>query len=188
MRTMKTIRSKTGVRQLNKEMAALRRPDIELAFFLQDWTDPYNVGGMFRVADACGATEMILTGRTPVPPDPQLHVTSLGHHRRVPWRHVERYEDAAEQLKAEGWSLVAVELAEGAVPYREYEFPARTCLVLGNEVNGVYGKVLNKCDGAVVIPMAGKGRSMNVHVAAAVVAFEALLRGGPAWVEDEVSE
>lgn len=172
---MKTIRSKTGARQLQKRLLEEHPPSVELAFLLQDWTDGYNVGGLFRVADACGAVEVVLAGRTPVPPDPMIGVTSLGNHRRVRWRHIERYEDAAQTMKAEGWSLVAVEVADDAVHYAEFTYPPRTCLVLGNEQTGVYEKVLRLCDAAVLIPMAGKGRSLNVHVAAAIVAFQALL-------------
>jgi tRNA (guanosine-2'-O-)-methyltransferase len=171
---VKTIRSKTGARQLQKKLQEERQPSVEIAFLLQDWTDAYNVGGMFRVADACGAREMMLAGRTPAPPDPMISVTSLGNHRRVQWRHIERYEDAVRQMKADGYSLIAIEIAEDAHNYVEFEYPARTCLVLGNEQSGVYDKVLRLCDAAVVIPMAGKGRSLNVHVAAAIVAFQAL--------------
>jgi 23S rRNA (guanosine2251-2'-O)-methyltransferase len=172
---MKTIRSKTGARQLQKRMREEHPPTVELAFLLQDWTDAYNVGGLFRVADACGAIEVVLAGRTPAPPDPMISVTSLGNHRRVAWRQIERYEEAARILKAEGWTLIAVEVAEDAAHYAEFEYPPRTCLVLGNEQTGVYEKVLRMCDAAVLVPMAGKGRSLNVHVAAAIVAFQALL-------------
>jgi tRNA (guanosine-2'-O-)-methyltransferase len=171
----KTIRSKTGVRKLHRELFPDRAREMELAFMLQDWDDPYNVGGMFRVADACGAKELVLTGKTPEPPHPQIHVTSLGHHRRVPWRTIARYDDACRTLKEEGYTLVAVEIADNANHYMEYAYPQKLCLVLGNEVNGVYPSVMRQIDAAVVIPMAGKGRSLNVHVAAAVVAFEALL-------------
>jgi 23S rRNA (guanosine2251-2'-O)-methyltransferase len=148
---------------------------MKLAVLLQDWDDPYNVGGMFRVADACGAAELILTGETPIPPHPQIHVTSLGHHRRVNWRQIARYDDACRQLKEEGYRLVAVEIAEGAQHYMEYDYPDKLCLVLGNEERGIYPSVIRQCDAAVFIPMAGKGRSLNVHVAAAIVAFQALL-------------
>jgi len=175
---METIRSKTGARQLQKDARRQFPPRVELALYLQDWDDAYNVGGMFRVADACGAAEMVMSGKTPVPPDPMIGVTSLGHHRRVPFRHFPRHDDACAALMAEGWSLVAVEIAEGAEPYQEFTFPERTCLVLGNEEKGVYGNVLKKCVGAVYVPMYGKGRSMNVHVTAAVVAYRALL-GSP---------
>lgn len=169
---MKTVRSKTGVRKMHKEARSASANDVEIAFLLQDWEDPYNVGGMFRVADACGAAELILTGRSPVPPHPQVHVTSLGHHRRVSWRQIQRYDDATRILKEEGYHLIAVEIAEGAAHYMEYPYPKKVCLVLGHEGAGIYGSVMRACDGAVFIPMAGKGRSLNVHVAAAVVAFE----------------
>lgn len=171
---MDAIRGKTAVREMFREFRREHPPTIEIAFLLQDWTDAYNVGGMFRVADACGAKELIGTGRTPGPPNPMIGVTSLGHHRRVPYRHIEYHEDAALALKGDGYHLVAIEIAEGAVCYTELAYPAKVCFVLGNEEAGIYPKVMRHRDAAVFIPMYGKGRSMNVHVAAAVVAFHAL--------------
>ena len=103
-----------------------------------------------------------------------IAVTSLGHHRIIPIQKFQHHEDACVAMKADGWQLIAVEIAEGAVPYFEFDFPKKTCLVLGNEARGVYGGVLKHCDAAVTIPMLGKGRSLNVHVAAAVVAYCAL--------------
>lgn len=174
--TVKQIRSKTGIRKMFKEHVG-QRNDIDLVILLQDWDDAYNVGGMFRVADACGIRELIGTGKTPEPIDsPQVAVTSMGAHRRVMWRKFARHDEACKKLIEEGYSLVAVEVAEGATHYMEYEYPAKCCLVLGNEGAGVYGTVMKMCEGAVFIPMAGKGRSLNVHVAGAVVAFEAMLR------------
>lgn len=171
----KTLYSKTGVRNLFKSFRKEHEPKVEMAFLLQDWEDAYNVGGMFRVADACGATELFLTGRTPQPPDPQISVTSLGHHRRIPYEHFEKHEAAALRAKEQGYALIAVEIADGAVCYTDFAWPKKVCLVLGNEVHGVYAAVMKHRDGAVFIPMLGKGRSMNVHVAAAVVAFRAIL-------------
>ena len=170
---LKTMHGKTAVRRLHKEQRALRR-QIKLAVLLQDWEDPYNVGGMFRVADACGLDEIILSGRSPEPGHPQVSVTSLGNHRRVAWRNLGRNEDAAASLVSEGYVLIAVEIAEGAVNYKDCAYPEKVCLVLGNEARGVYGSVMKHCTAAVMIPMAGKGRSLNVHVAGAVVAFEVL--------------
>jgi 23S rRNA (guanosine2251-2'-O)-methyltransferase len=171
----KTLHSKTGVRKLHKEFKESHPRRVEIAFLLQDWEDAYNVGGIFRVADACGARELFMSGRTPVPPDPMIGVTSLGHHRRIPYEHFAKHEEAALAAREKGYSLVAVEIAEGAVDYTEFDWPAKVCLVLGNEVHGVYSSVMKHRDAAVYIPMFGKGRSMNVHVAAAVVAFRAVL-------------
>lgn len=161
---------------MHKAARAQSNP-VEIAFMLQDWDDAYNVGGMFRVADVVGAVELVATGKTPIPPNPMVSVTSLGHHRRIPIRHIAGHEEAAKQLKAEGYAVIAIEIADDAVPYNEFTFPEKACFVLGNEERGIYGSVLKHCDAAVFIPMFGKGRSMNVHVSAAVVAFQARCGG-----------
>lgn len=179
------MRRKVEVRNKHRRESKARQPEVRLCFLLQDWEDAYNVGGMFRVADACGAEELIFTGRTPAPPHPQIGVTSIGHHRRIPWRAFEGHVDACEALISEGWTLIAVEILAEAVPHREFEYPAKTCLVLGNEERGIYQNVLKKCAGAVFIPMLGKGQSLNVHVSAAVVGFEAVLRQSPSDSSDE---
>ncbi len=172
---MRQLRKKAGIRRLFREHGDAWA-EVRLCLLLQDWDDGYNVGGMFRVADAVGAEELILTGRTPVPEEsPTLGVTSMGAHRRVRWRRIESYVEAAKRLKAEGWTLVAVEVTDDAVPHNAFDYPSMTCLVLGAEGPGVYGKVLKECASAVFVPMAGKGRSLNVHVAGAIVAFQARL-------------
>jgi tRNA G18 (ribose-2'-O)-methylase SpoU len=106
-----------------------------------------------------------------------IAVTSLGAHRRIPYRTIEKHDDAAAKLIEEGWSLIAVEIADGAVTFQEFEYPKRTCLVLGNEASGVYGSVMKRATGCVFVPMLGKGRSLNVLVAGAIVAYEARTRG-----------
>lgn len=193
---LKTLRSKTAVRMLKREYAAEHPARHEIAFLLQDVTDPYNVGSMFRLADALGAAKLILAGDTPEPSAEgripaagppqkaagtrlraagraQIAVTSLGAHRRVPWRKIKSHEEAVETLIGEGWTLVAIEIADSAIPYTDFQYPEKLCLVLGSEKRGVYDKVLNRCAAAVFIPMSGKGRSLNVSHAAAIVGFRA---------------
>jgi len=174
---MRQIRKKTELRRARKEFEEEHPPRLELSFLLQDWDDGYNVGGLFRVAAACGAKELILVGRTPTLDDPRVGVTSLGMHRRVPCRHFAKWSEAVDALKEEGSTLVAVEVADHAEHYMSFDFPTKTCLVLGSEGAGITPGLLRACDAAVAIPMYGKGRSLNVHVAAAIVAFEAMLRG-----------
>ena len=170
---------KVEVKRLFETAASRYPPRVELAFLLQSLEDPLNVGSMFRIADACGARELIFTGRTPCPPHPEIDRTSRGHDRRVEWRRIVQVEDAMATLNEEGYHLLALETAAGAVCFLEYDYPEKVCLVLGNETKGLYGPTLSHCDGAVFIPMYGKGPSMNVHVAAALVAYQARL-GGPA--------
>ena len=169
---------KVEVKRLYKEAAQEYPLQAEVAFLLQSLDDPLNVGSMFRIADACGASELILSGRTPPPPHEEIDRTSRGHERRVKWRHIPQIASAMAAAKDEGYHLVALETAQGAKCYLEYKFPRKICLILGNESKGVYASTLSHCDGAVFIPMYGKGPSLNVHVAAALVAFRAALSAG----------
>jgi len=154
--TLRQLKKKTETRRFFKELAGQTPFKRSLKFLLQDWEDGYNVGSLFRIADACGAEEVVCMGRTPVPPNPQISVTSLGNHRRIRWRQTVRHDDAIRDLREEGCQIVAVEVAEGAVSFREFEYAGKVCLVLGSEKRGVYPNVLSQCDGAVIIPMAGK--------------------------------
>jgi tRNA (guanosine-2'-O-)-methyltransferase len=69
---------------------------------------------------------------------------------------------------------VAVELTDTAVPYHQYTYPQKTCLIVGHEDHGVTKAVLAECDSAVFIPMYGKGLSLNVHVALSIVVYHIL--------------
>ncbi len=168
---------KVEVKRLFQEAVENYPPQVQLAFLLQSLEDPLNVGSLFRIADSCAA-EIVFTGKTPTPPHEEIDRTSRGHDRRVPWRRIGAVDEAVVALKEEGYHLVALETAQEAQCYLEYAYPAKTCLVLGNESKGVYGATLAHCDGAVFIPMYGKGPSLNVHVAGALVAYQALLGGG----------
>ena len=169
---------KVEIRRLFEQAARDYPPQAQLAFLLQSMEDPRNVGSLFRVADAVGARELVFTGKTPTPPHEEIDRTSRGHDRRVPWRRIADTHEAVRGLQAEGYHVVAMETAQGTRCFLNYPFTDKVCLVLGNESNGVYPATLGLCDGAVFVPLYGKGPSMNVHVAAALVAYEAVLRGG----------
>lgn len=173
----KQIRKKTELREQRKAFEQSFPKQRDLVFLLQDWDDGYNVGGLFRVAAACGASELILVGKTPGLDDPRVGVTSMGFHRRVAVRQFKKWGEAVAVLKEEGFNLVAVEVTDTAENYMSCDYGDKCCLVLGNEGAGVSPGLIKACDKSVLIPMYGKGRSLNVHVAGAVVAFEAMMRG-----------
>lgn len=152
----------------------MERPDIELAFVLQDVQDPVNVGAAFRIGDGCGVNEIVLTGTSPEPSDELLGAFSRGMHRRIAWRYEKESADAIAALQAQGYTCFALEVTDDATPYHEIEYPRKVCLVVGNEYHGVTRKTLAACDRAAYIPIYGKIESLNVHVALGVVAYHVL--------------
>lgn len=169
---MGAIRKKKQVKDFFRDHLEEHPPRCELSFLMVDWSDGYNVGGLFRVADACGVTEMFASGKTPLE-DGKVGVTSLGAHRRIPVRYQKHHADAAQMAIDAGYTLVAVEVAESASDIYDFDWPAKVCLALGNEQAGLYQSVIQLAAASVFVPMAGKGRSMNVHVTAAVAGCQA---------------
>jgi tRNA G18 (ribose-2'-O)-methylase SpoU len=86
-------------------------------------------------------------------------------------------EDAATalgDLRDEGYEAIAVEIATDAKRFDRCDYPAKLALVMGHEDHGVTNRTLAACDGAVYLPMLGKGASLNVHVSLGVVAYHVL--------------
>jgi 23S rRNA (guanosine2251-2'-O)-methyltransferase len=153
-------------------------PRHTVTALLQSVEYPANVGSIFRLADGAGLAELVLSGITPTPPNPTLEKVARYKTTRVPWRYEQDPLVAIHQLRGDGFQIVAVELAEGAVPYHQFDYAEKTCLVVGHEDHGVTRATLAACDGAVFLPLYGKGRSLNVHVALSIVVYHVLHTAG----------
>jgi 23S rRNA (guanosine2251-2'-O)-methyltransferase len=166
----------TELKRFLRDYKREHQPDMDIIALLQSVEYPANVGSIFRVADAVGLTELVLTGITPTPPNPTIDKVGRYKSIKAPWGYEKDPLAAIAQLKANGYQVVAVELAETAVPYHEYNYAQKTCLVVGHEDHGVTKAVLNACDAAVFLPMYGSGLSLNVHVALSIVLYHMLHR------------
>lgn len=167
----------TPLKRFLRDYRRQHRPEMDLVGLLQSVEYPANVGSCFRVADGAGVTELVLTGITPTPPHPTIDKVGRFKSLRVPWRYESDPVAAINGLKGDGYHVVAVELADTAVPYHQYDYPTKTCLVVGHEDHGVTKATLAACDAAVFLPMYGKGLSLNVHVAFSIVLYHILHRG-----------
>ena len=141
----------------------------------------YNVGSIFRTSDAVLLAHLYLTGYTGYPPRKEIDKTALGAVDSVPWSHYKDPEEAVIRLKDAGIRLVALEHTSNSIPYREFQYTFPFCLIIGNEVEGISGVLIDQADDAIEIPMQGLKQSLNVSVAYGVVMFHAVevLRRNP---------
>jgi tRNA (guanosine-2'-O-)-methyltransferase len=168
---------RTKIRKFFKDYKEkLESTDIEVIFLLQSFESPLNVGHMFRLADAVAASKIILTGRTPVPPNSEIRITSMGKEDVIPFEHFPRLEDAIMHIKSENFQLVSVEITENSKIYTDAEYKDKVCFVLGNENDGVYPSALSASEETIYIPMFGNNNSLNVHVSASIVVYDFLRR------------
>jgi tRNA G18 (ribose-2'-O)-methylase SpoU len=139
----------------------------------------HNVGSMFRTADGAGIGRIILSGYTPDHLDPKgkerrdFVKVSLGAEKFIPYSRAKQLSPALKKLKAEGYTIVAVELSERAVSVFDYRQKdgEKLAIVMGNEVRGISTQSLRHCDHVVQIPMRGKKESLNVGVACGIALF-----------------
>lgn len=134
----------------------------------------FNVGSIFRTADALAVDKIFLCGYTPTPKDEKLRKTSLGAEELVAWEKCAQTWRVVENLKKQGVFVVALELSPKSIPYNKLNLSENKSisLVLGNEVEGLPKNILDRCDAAIEIPMRGKKESLNVAVAFGVAGYE----------------
>lgn len=151
----------------------------ELVLVLVSLRSLFNVGGLFRTADAVGAKKIYLTGYTGTPEQTKVAKTALGAQDRVAWEKVRSVSALIKDLKADGYHIVALEKTDTSTDFRQWRPAQKTALLLGNEVTGLSPRVLKSCDLVVHLPMAGIKESLNVAVAAGAAAYHWLAVTNP---------
>lgn len=137
----------------------------------------HNVGSIFRTSDAFLVEKIYLCGITPTPPHREIQKTALGATESVDWQYAENTLDVVNQLKKEGWTILALEQTTNSVMLDELkvEKGEKIAIVLGNEVEGVNQEVINLCNKAVEIPQFGTKHSFNVSVSCGIMLWQVYL-------------
>ena len=158
----------------------------EIAILLHNIRSVYNVGSIFRTADALGIDKIYLSGFTPTPLDrfgryrKDLSKVALGAEKNVSWQYVKDPKRLIEKLNPpllklqrvkERYQIIALEQNKNSIDYKKVKIKSKVLFVVGNEVEGVSEKILRMCDVVAEIPMKGKKESLNVSVALAVALF-----------------
>src|SRR5215213_4968596 len=167
---------KLSMDELNrKSVDDFRQADkMPVIVVLENIRSAYNVGSVFRTADAFLLQGIYICGYTARPPHKEIKKTALGSDEAVNWAHFPNAAAAIDQLRSQGYKVFAVEQAEGSVPLQAFNRQRndKTALIFGNEVTGVEQSTILLCDGCIEIPQLGMKHSLNVATAAGVVLWE----------------
>ncbi|MBS1763139.1 MAG: RNA methyltransferase [Bacteroidetes bacterium] len=133
----------------------------------------YNVGSLFRTADAFKIQSVFLTGYTAQPPHKEIKKTALGAEDSVNWMHFNNAEEAILFLRNEGYRIYAAEQTTDSISLETFDVTnEKVAVIFGNEVSGVEQSTIMLCDGSIEIPQFGTKHSLNIASAAAVVLWE----------------
>jgi 23S rRNA (guanosine2251-2'-O)-methyltransferase len=146
----------------------------KIIVLLDNIRSAYNVGSIFRTADAFLIECIFICGYTPPPTHRSVHKTALGAVDTVDWMQFDDIKDAMNQLKQNDYSAYAIEQAEQSVSLEKFKLPSnkKIAVVFGNEVTGVQDTVMLQTDGCIEIPQHGMKHSLNVSVAAGIVLWK----------------
>ena len=167
----------------------VRRNPIYL--ILENVYDTYNIGGLFRLADALAIEKIFLCGQMETPPNGRIAKASIGTYKIVPWEYKASAVEVIEELRTITDSrlqiteknlpeirnqkseikIIAVEQSKDSKNYAKVDYSLPVALVVGNETFGVSDETLKAVDEIVEIPMWGINKSLNVIVSAAIVAY-----------------
>ena len=143
---------------------------------LDNVLDTYNIGSVFRLADAVAAEKIYICGESEIPPNHRIKKASINTTEWVPWEYCASASEAISNVKFQmpNVQVIAIEQDSKSIPYTEVEYAFPLALVVGHETDGVSKETLDSCDRIAEIPMWGVNKSMNVMVSLAIVIFEAM--------------
>lgn len=171
---------KLGMDELNRKSVdefklSEKKPVIVV---LENIRSAYNVGSVFRTADAFLLEAIYICGYTCKPPHKEIKKTALGAEDSVTWKHFDSTDLAILELHDLGYKIFAVEQAEGSTMLNELNYVSgdKIAVIFGNEVTGVEQATILQCEGCIEIPQFGMKHSLNIATAAGVVLWELVRR------------
>jgi 23S rRNA (guanosine2251-2'-O)-methyltransferase len=168
----------------SKELRIMEVPEEErkkvkrnpVYIILDNVLDTYNIGAVFRLADAVAAEKVILCGQSETPPNHRIKKASINTTEWVPWEYAASASEAISNLRSQisNIQVVAVEQSEKSIPYTDASYSFPIALVVGHETDGVSQETMDACDLIVELPMWGVNISLNVMVSLAIVLYEVM--------------
>lgn len=142
----------------------------------------YNVGSIFRTANAVGIEKIYLCGTTPTPLDKKgvrrkdFAKVALGAEDTVEWEYVESTFECVKKLLEENFYIIALEQTIDSVDYKKINVDTheKVAFMVGNEVDGIIPEVLAQSNVIAEIPIVGTKESLNVTIAFGIAVYRIL--------------
>lgn len=147
---------------------------IPVVVILDDVRSAYNVGSIFRTADAFLIQKIYLCGITGTPPNKEIRKTALGADESVEWEYVKAINPLIRELKSDHYKIISIEQTDSSISLPEFKIDPdeKYVLIFGNEVEGVNQKVVDLSDYCIEIPQQGTKHSLNVSVCAGILMWK----------------
>ena len=156
------------------DLAKIKRREIYI--ICDNILDTYNIGSIFRLADAVAAKCVYLCGKTGTPPYHRISKAAVGTEKWVPWQYASTAVEAIAKVKSQKSKVkvVAVEQGKKSKDFREVDYSEPIAFIVGHETSGVSKEALRLADEIVEIPMLGVNRSLNVMISLAIVLYRVI--------------
>ena len=143
---------------------------------LDNVLDTYNIGSIFRLADAVAAEKVILCEGSETPPHTRIKKASINTTEWVSWTYFPTAAEAIKDLrsKIKNLKVISIEQDPKSVSYTKADYGFPIALVVGHESTGVSREALDLSDQIVEIPMWGVNKSLNVVVSLGIVLFKVM--------------
>lgn len=144
--------------QGEKVSSGLRSFFPGVCVYAEDIRSPFNLGSIFRTAEAFGAEKILISPLCVPPSHPRAQRSAMGCIDFIPWEQI-----SLESLPSD---IPVFALETGGIPLDEFEFPTKGIVIIGSEELGISSEGLSRATyGRVSIPMTGIKASLNVGVA-----------------------
>ena len=129
-----------------------------VAVYAEDIRSPFNIGSIFRTAEAMGAEKVYISPHCIDPTQPRAIRSGMGCIETMGWER--------RSLSELPEDIPVFALETGGTPIEEFKFPKQGICIIGSEELGVSPEALARATyGTVTIPMKGLKASLNVGVA-----------------------
>ena len=168
---MRKLNNKELQRITIEEFKKVKKNPITIV--LDNVRSGFNVGSIFRTADAFLIEKIILCGITATPPKKEIRKVALGATNSVNWEFQKDTTIALKELKNKGYHILGIEQTTQSSKLEDLILSKKPiAIVLGNEVDGVSDDVIKLCDEIIEIRQFGTKHSLNISVTNGIIIWE----------------